>query len=585
MITHFLHRYLLIACLGLLCANTLMAQGQPRFEAFADAKQALLRSYVEVTFVLHNAEGSDFRPPSFDGFIVVEGPSRSSSTTIINGEMSTESAYLYTLQPRRTGKLQIGPASVRVNGRVLKTKPVDIEILDSKKAGANATDEAASVFLRAEPDVQDVWIGQQITLDYKLFTTEQVGSFNPISESPYRGFYAEEIRRFNAPLQREIYKGRQYNTKVIKKVALFPQQSGEFTIDPFEVQLHLLANDDSGPSFFFNRQVKRVPAATDPIVIKAKPLPPSAPASFNGAVGHYSAVFSFGGVDLSTDDALQLKLSITGDGDPKRLQAPTLKIPEGFDAYPPKMTQERNYEDNGRIISEKTFEYLFIPLKPGAYTLEPEFSYFDTDSLKYVIIKGEPTTLNVRQGTQPRRPAIVDSAEQAEKQDINSLKSGFALKSVQNRLWGRPLLAILVALPLLGFGAAFALRQRKKNLDNRDPEEMRRQRARAVALQRLTQARAHLQAGQSRAFYDEVVKALTAYICTKLQIPLSAWSKDNAGRQMAALGITDNLIGQFASVMNTCEMALFAGMDNTTAMQDTLNKAEAIIVGVEEQLS
>lgn len=576
-----LHRFWLTSCLGLLCVATMTAQGQPSFEAFADAKQVLLRSYVEVSFVLHNADGSDFRPPSFEGFIVVDGPSRSSSTTIINGEMSTESAYLYTLQPRRTGKLQIGAASVRVNGRVLKTKPINIEILDSKKAGA--TEEAESVFLRAEPDVQDAWIGQQITLDYKLFTTQQVGSFNPIAESQYQGFYAEEIRRFNAPLQREVYKSRQYYTKIIKRVALFAQQSGDFSIDPFEVQLHLLTDNSDGPGFFFNRQVKRVPASTSPIVIKAKTLPPSAPPSFNGAVGHYSAIFSFGATDLSTDDALQIKLSITGDGDPKRLQAPTLTIPDGFDAYPPKMTQERYYEDNGRIISEKTFEYLFIPLKAGTYTIEPSFSYFDTDSTKYVTLKGEPTNISVRQGTQPRRSVIVEAEQQAGNQDIHALKSGFALKSARNYLWGSPILGVLVALPLIGFGIAAALKRRKNNRDSRDPEELRRQRARSVALQRLSQARTHLQAGQSRAFYDEVVKALTAYVCTKLQIPLSAWSKDNASRQMATAGIAENLIRQFSDIMSICEMALFAGMDNAEAMQDTLAKAETVIIGIEEQ--
>ena len=94
--TKRLWKYTITLMTGLLASSFLLAQ-EATFEAYADAKQVVLNSYFEVTFTLKNGDGSNFRAPSFDNFNVLSGPARSVSTTIINGAVSKELSYSYTL--------------------------------------------------------------------------------------------------------------------------------------------------------------------------------------------------------------------------------------------------------------------------------------------------------------------------------------------------------------------------------------------------------------------------------------------------------------------------------------------------------
>ena len=48
---------------------------------------------------------------------------------------------------------------------------------------------------------------------------------------------------------------------------------------------------------------------------------------------------------------------------------------------------------------------------------------------------------------------------------------------------------------------------------------------------------------------------------------------------------TQEQIDEFLKILQTCEMALFAGMDNASDMQSTYEKTVAVITGMEEELS
>jgi hypothetical protein len=48
------------------------------------------------------------------------------------------------------------------------------------------------------------------------------------------------------------------------------------------------------------------------------------------------------------------------------------------------------------------------------------------------------------------------------------------------------------------------------------------------------------------------------------------------------LPIKETLIEDFMKIMQICEMALFAGMDNSADRQNTYDKALSVISGIEE---
>ncbi|MCB0560558.1 MAG: protein BatD [Lewinellaceae bacterium] len=575
-------RTLLISVVVMVAPLFLQGQAGVSFEAATDARSVVLESYFDVDFTLSNADGSNFQPPPFKDFIVVSGPSSSVQTTMINGQVSKRVGYIYTLKPRRLGRLMIGSATIQVKGRTLRTAPIGIEVVKSQP-GAGGED----VFIAAEPSTTEAWIGQQIILDYKLYTTVDVESFNILEEADYQGFYARDIRRYDGRIIRETLNGKQYVTKILKRVALFPQQAGSLKISPINVQLGLLKKEEGRRrGFFFTPEVKRVPVSTKSLTIQVSPLPDNPPPSFSGGVGEFGMISTFNRATLTTDDALSLTITINGSGDIKRVQAPALVAPPSFELYDPKVAEESSFESGGGITGKKVFEYLMLPKEAGAFKLQPSFTYFDPDSARYITINPTVYDITVRPGSgrsQSRNPGNEDGLVKSE--DIDVLMPDQALYPQRPPFLGSALFWLLALLPALALGGIIVFKSWRARRADIDPTLLRSRRARKVAQQRLATAQQHLNAGSTRAFYDEVSKAMLGYICDKLHIARSSLSKANLQHRLEQLQLDQSLISRFMATIQTCEMALFAGQDDAAAMQDTYQAAVQVLSDIEGGLS
>ncbi len=572
---------MMIIAVGFLPAMT-AAQEAPEFEAFADARQVLVNGFFEVTFTLRNGNGSNFQPPAFKDFIVASGPSRSVSTTIINGQVSKEMSYTYSLKPRKTGRFTIGPASVDVDGKTLRTKALRIEVIAGKKDGSS--NEKPQFMVQAEPSTKSAYIGQQISLDYKLYTTINIESYNLLEESDYPGFYAEDLKRFDSRVTREIVGGVQYTTKVLKRIALFPQQAGALTLEPLQLQLGVVTDDARRPnSFFFNRQIQRLMAQTEPVVLNVLTLPAGAPESFSGAVGQFTMTSSINRSTLTTDDIVTIRVTITGNGDIKRVQPPNLKLPPSFELYEPKVVDERTYETNGSLEGKKVIEYLALPREAGEYRIRPVFTFFDPDSASYRTIGEMEYALTIRPGS--RRPAsapiISDDDLAAADQDIRYLKTNIKLHKQRGYFVGSPVFWTLTALPFFLLGGVVFLRRIQDRQRNIDPLLLRSRQARKAALKRLEQAKVFMEKSQSRSFYDEISKAMLGYVGDKLRIPRSTMTKDNVQQKLTELQVSETNIQQFLQIVQNCEMALFAGKDNAGAMSQTYQDTLEVLTAIE----
>lgn len=565
----------------ILLSTTLQAQSNAEFVATTDAKQVVTNGYLEVSFTLKNAKGSNFQPPTFADFTVVSGPARSSSTTIINGQMSQELSFVYTLQPKRTGRFTIGRATILVGNQRMTSDPITVEVVEGKASPGTNDQE---VFIRAEIGTEDAWVGQQIILDYKLYTTIQIENYNIVEESDYQGFFAQDIRRYDSRLVREVIDGVQYVTKVIKRVALFPQRAGQLTIDPLNVQLGALAEDQRRGSFFFNRQLRRIPALTEAVTINVKPLPGAPPPSFTGAVGNFEVSSQVNRNNFSTDDAISLKLMIKGNGDAKRIQPPDQEFPEAFEVYDPKTLRESTYESQGMLAGEKEIEYLLVPGVPGRYTLAPVFSWFDPDSANYITFRNPPFTVDISQGSQRNDRPAPSGEEEVTLSDIRFIKNETAISQERHTFLGSSGFWVLTIIPLLIVGGAAFWRRTSQQRNALDPAILRHRKARKVALKRLESAKNHLQSGDSRAFYNAIEHAMDGYVCDKLRIPQSELSRDVVRQRLQSLQVESAKIEQFLKIKQNCEIALYAGKDNSEAMQETYDQTLALIADIEASI-
>ena len=562
----------------LFCLPLMALAQEPVFKAYSDARQVLKDSYFEVGFTLENGDGINFKPPSFRNFKVVSGPSQSVSTTIVNGKMSREISFIYGLLPKAIGRITIGAASITVDGKVLKTEPFVVEVVTGAKG---TVEEDKAVFVQAEPAATEIWEGQQLPLVYKLyFSNTQIANVSILDESEYNAFYAQNVRNTDLRNIREIIDGVQYESRIIKKMILFPQRTGTYSIDPFVLQLSIV----KGQSGFFRRNVVYETESSEPVNILIKPLPQDAPESFGGCVGQFQMRTQLDRLSLSTDDAATLRMTISGTGDIKRIHAPELELPEGFEVYEPNLVRENSIMGpDGLMLNEKTFEYLFVPNLPGTYEITPAFSYFDVDSAKYVTISDKTYNLEVSQGKNLSRNIKIPEIKQ-EVKDILPIHGSARLEKNQKPFFGSVLFWILFIIPFLAFIVAFILKRIEDKKANIDPLDIKRKRARKLALKRLEEAGKLKEAEKTGAFYDEISRAMFGYVCDKLQIPFSELTKDNLRQKLSALNVSEVLIEDFMKVIKNCEIALYAGMDNSEAMDETYANSLRILMEMEESL-
>ena len=581
--------YAILFLFAFFLSNSGLTAQSITFTAESDARQVTLSGYFKVSFSLKNAEGSNFEPPSFKDFEVLNGPSRSMSTSIYNGQRSSELTISYLLQPKALGRFSIGSASIRANGKKLTSTPISIQVVKGReKVDEDGQPIEEDVFVRMEIDTVAGYVGQQLILDYKLYTTINIANYNIRSESEYDGCFVQNVRTYNNRATREIIDGVQYTTQILKRVALFPQQNGLIKIEPAKIQLGISTGRSS--SFFFSNTVKPRFVQTNGLEISISTLPTDSPPFFTGAVGRYQVSASINPTQATTDDALALKISILGDGDLKRVQAPGLISPftengdDAFEIYEPTLQNDATYENGGKIEGRKDFEYLLLPKHPGTYIIQPQFAYFNPDSAQYIALNNYRFAVSIGQGKGiSQNNALTDNSIAKDQikpyiPNVSVAKTG-ALWITKTWYW------VIYGLPILGFLGLFGFQEWQARRADIDPEVIARRKAEKVAIKKLAAAESFMKDGQATSYYNEISHAYIGYVQDKLSIKTADLTKSNVRSHLANLGVTQNTQDGFMEILDQTESNLYSGRTNDADMQSFYNKAVDILARVEREIA
>jgi hypothetical protein len=563
----------------LLLPMVVFAQKEVNFVGTANAKQIVMGNHFQVSFTLTNANGEDFQPPIFKYFKKLSGQNVSSQSSNINGQWETSTTYSYFLQPKKTGKLTIGTAIISISGKKYKTTPFSIEVVEGNQTSKSVGNGQKKIFVKAEVNTTETVPGQQIILDYKVYTAVDVDHYNIIEEPDYSGFFTSIIRRFNGLQTKEVINGIQYTSKILKRLALYPQQTGLNTIDPmkFRVAVPINSNGSKTP-YTLIRPTKSYILSTNAIEITVNPLPNPVPTSFSGAVGHYKAGVAIDKMAATTDDAITLRITVTGDGDIKRVTAPKLILSDTFEVYDPNVVDEQQLERNGELYGTKTFEYLILPKVPGTYSISPEFSYYDPDSTKFVITHPNTYVINVMKGQYNANVNVKPVIKEKPKQEIRTIKTALKTKN-QSTFVSSPLFWILSVFPFLALAGGFIYKYIQDNKPEIDWVAEKSNKAQKVAKQRLSLAEKHLKAGDNRSFYSETSKVLLGYAIDKFNIPGHELSKNNVQGKLRSSGAKEEHIIRFMALIQTCEKAVFAFGTDSDASQ-TYQEAVGVIADI-----
>ena len=559
-----------------------------------------------LSYTVNTKKVRDFRAPNIKDFEVLMGPSRSVQYQSINGVESNTITYTYILMAGKEGTYNIPGATIVADGNNYTSNSVDIKVLptdqsdNSGNSGSNAARNQAGgqitnndLFITATASKTDVYEQEAILLTYKIYTKVNLTQLH--GDMPdLKGFHTQEVE---LPSQKqwtlEHYKGSNYNTTVYSQYVLFPQQSGKLEIPSITFDgtiSQMVASADPFDAFFNGGSYVNVSKkiVTPKVMINVKELPAGKPANFSGGVGEFTISSSISTQELKTNDAITLKLVISGTGNMKLINTPEVGFPQDFEIYDPKVENKFNLTRSG-LAGSKVIEYLAIPRHAGNYTIPSvEFSYFDLKSQSYKTLKTDAYTLNVAKGEGNSDQVVANFTSKEDLKvlgkDIRYIKTGetsltpkdvYFFGSVSYYLW--------YVIPFSLF-VIYLIIYRKQALENANIAKVRTKKANKVATKRMKNAGKLLAEKNMSAFYDEVLKALWGYISDKLNIPVSQLSKDNIEEELARYGVSEELVKAFIDTLNECEFARYAPGNQNEAMDKVYASAIDVISKMENSI-
>ena len=594
------------------------AADEVTFEVKAPMMVAAGEAFRVEFSVSADPDKDSFTAPSFEGFDLLAGPSVSQSRSfqIVNGQSkaSYNVSYFYVLAGSAAGNFTIGPATVTVGGKRYSTRPLPVEVVDEKGSGGTQSGQSGNsvreseaertadgrigkddLMLRLVLSRNTVYKGEPVRASLKLYQRVPIVGSNGGKYPSFNGFWAQQLNSDERQSRRETYDGKIYETTVLAEYLLYPQQSGELTIDPAEINVVaqvVVQNSNRRHDPFFGSMpdvynVERK-LQTGRTTVNVKPLPAGAPPSFTGAVGRFTMEATAPAAELKANSAATYTMRISGTGNLAFVQAPALTLPSSFEQYTVKTTESIRTSHEG-ATGYRQFEYPFIARAEGSYEIAPvEFTFFDPAAGRYETLHAKAATVEVSPDASGQ-DSTVRIVSGLSKEDVRMLGRDVRIKLGKADLRD-------ISQPFLFSGAYFTaagaivllfailyLVIRKRMRDNRNTALVRGRRANKAAVQRFRAAARHMKEGDSRAFYEEMLRAMWGYMGDKLNIPVADLTKENVREELHRRGVDAAVSQRFADIVTRCEEAQYSPSGQAAAEEiyargvEFVSKIESVV--------
>ncbi len=574
-----------------------LSQAQVSFIAKVSKKTLGINERLRVDFEM-NQDGDNFVPPSFAGFNVVGGPNQSISNSWINGKRSYSKTYSYFLSPKKQGTFIIKQASIEIRGEIYKTTPLKVLITAavSKPKDENDADYIASenVHLVAEVSNATPYLNEAITVIYKLYVSNNVSitrSWREIDSPKYADFWSQNIdNKGKSKIYQGTYEGKPYRYVILRRAILYPQKTGELFIEPLTLDVPIDVQGNTR-DIFGRRRMTRVnrTISAGKRTINVKPLPlKGRPDNFSGAVGDFKFNVSTNKTTLNANESLELITKVSGNGNLKLFDLPTITLPSSLEVYEPVRNDNIKTDSKGMrgFISQT---YTVIPQYKGNYPIRPiTFSYSDIKSNSYKTISSEEIIINVENGPLPNQTTNKTVTKGNNKEVVVAndqfkyIQLAANLKPINQPVFfksklfwwltGAPFLLIPIFI-LIG-------NSRRKRLSDVDGKRLRK--ATKLAKKYLSEAKKNI--GKQEAFYEALERALHNYLRAKLDIVTSEFSKEKITTLLSEKSVENEVVSEFIGLLKSCEFARYTPTSNVTIKHD-YEKAVSIISSIDKQFT
>ena len=563
-----------------LTLNTLILSSQVKFDVSVSKSKLGLNERLRVDFVM-NQNGDNFSPPKFENFQIIGGPNQSIKTSYVNGERSFSKTYSYFLKPLKKGTLKISQASIEIDNETYKSLPIEVTITDSVKQPSDAVTHYYNdddIELRALISKGSPFLNEPITVVYKLYYKAPINiSDARETETPkFKDFWSQTIKIPQLKVQREVYKGQNYNVVEWRKVVLYPQRVGELEISPLSLNLVLDVPTDKR-DFFGNviyDQTSQL-ISTGMRRINVKNLPNlGKPDSFTGAVGEFEFDVILNKNSLRATESFQAELKVKGSGNLKLFDLPNILVPNSMELFEPEREELINTNLSGMSGSISKL-FTVIPRFQGNFPIEEvEFSYFNPETEKYKILKSPRLTIDVFDG-----PALSNSITNDNLNIITAddsfrfIKIKGNLEEIKNDIFFESkLFYALVASPFAFLLSLFAFtiysRKRKES-----SYELIRIEERLI-YKMIDSAKDAI--GDKILFYDKIEKAIIKSLIVKFSIRIESLNKDKIQQIGQEKGLLRNDITLIIKLIENCEKAKYSQSSDSIMNKDLENARKAI---------
>jgi hypothetical protein len=594
--------------------------------------------------VEHAANVESIDPPSFKNFSVVSGPNQESGMASINGKVDQYVSISYLLKPNSPGKFIIAPATAKADGKEFQSNSLNVEVTNSStklaspnnssnalsafggntpfanlnfdfptepvthqfddyilKKGENVNDKVKkNLFIRLDVSKTTCYVGEPITASFKLYT--RLRSESTITDAPsFDGFSVSEMElNNNNSAGIEKYNGRDYNVYTLRKVQLYPLQPGTITLDRLVADNKVTfikaeyAGSQTGNMFFDMMQnfadatspadaivEQHVTLQSKPVEITVKPLPDkNKPADFKGSVGNFTIQSSLQKNNITTDDAGNLKIVISGQGNIQLINAPKINWPQGVDGYDAKVTDGIN-KFSVPMKGSKTFTYPFTVSKAGGYTIPAiSFSYFDPELATYKTLFTQPLVITITKGKGiPNSSYLKSKIAKAHTGIINVLKN--------NAIYFIIGIVSLAGIIFWIFQINISNKKSKIITNPTEPAENNisiEEKIFVIPESPLEKAHLQLVEENSMAFYSVLDASLKKYLSAKFKVPAEELNKKRINEELDKCNIGLGTSLRLTSLMDNIELNLYAPASNVNQLKDVYEKASEVVSLLDKQV-
>ena len=246
------------------------------------------------------------------------------------------------MKPLKKGKIKINQASIEIDGEIYKSLQIEVLITDSVKQPSDSITQYYNdddIELRALISKGSPYLNEPITVVYKLYYKAPINiSDARETETPnFKDFWSQTIKIPQLKVNREIYKGQNYNVVEWRKVVLYPQKVGELEISPLSLNLVLDVPTDKRDFFgnvIYDQTSQMISTGMRRIIVKDLPQQ-GKPDSFSGAVGNFEFDVILNKNSLRATESFQAELKVKGNGNLKLFDLPNILVPNSMELFEP----------------------------------------------------------------------------------------------------------------------------------------------------------------------------------------------------------------------------------------------------------